>query len=180
MKESISSYIRKEEMNMYELGRKTNHLISLLTKLRKEKYYNNKELEYSKENIKDSKSVVRYTRNCLLTLVFATMITVYIGKFFFAVPLIFIGIPLYKKYEADLDVDEKLKKEYENLLKNNNYYKEKIKELEARLKELDKEKEVTLKRIEDRKKTSVAYRKLIENEINYNYLDKDKILRKVK
>ena len=129
MKESISSYIRKEEMNMYELGRKTNHLISLLTKLRKEKYYNNKELEYSKENIKDSKSVVRYTRNCLLTLVFATMITVYIGKFFFAVPLIFIGIPLYKKYEADLDVDEKLKKEYENLLKNNNYYKEKIKEL---------------------------------------------------
>ena len=42
------------------------------------------------------------------------------------------------------------------------------------------EKEVTLKRIEDRKKTSVAYRKLIENEINYNYLDKDKILRKVK
>lgn len=180
MKESISSYIRKEEMNMYELGRKTNHLISLLTKLRKEKYYNNKELDYSKENIKDSKSVVRYTRNCLLTLVFATMITVYIGKFFFAVPLIFIGIPLYKKYEADLDVDEKLKKEYENLLKNNNYYKEKIKELEARLKELDKEKEVTLKRIEDRKKTSVAYRKLIENEINYNYLDKDKILRKVK
>lgn len=36
MKESISSYIRKEEMNMYELGRKTNHLTSLLTKLRKE------------------------------------------------------------------------------------------------------------------------------------------------
>ena len=64
MKESISSYIRKEEMNMYELGRKTNHLTSLLTKLRKEKYYNNKELDYSKENIKDSKSVVRYTRNC--------------------------------------------------------------------------------------------------------------------
>lgn len=180
MKESISSYIRKEEMNMYELGRKTNHLTSLLTKLRKEKYYNNRELDYSKENIKDSKSVVRYTRNCLLTLVFATMITVYIGKFFFAVPLIFIGIPLYKKYEADLDVDEKLKKEYEDLLKNNNYYKEKIKELEARLKELNKEKEVTLKRIEDRKKTSVAYRKLIENEINYNYLDKDKILRKVR
>lgn len=180
MKESISSYIRKEEMNMYELGRKTNHLTSLLTKLRKEKYYNNKELDYSKENIKDSKSVVRYTRNCLLTLVFATMITVYIGKFFLAVPLIFIGIPLYKKYEADLDVDEKLKKEYEDLLKNNNYYKEKIKELEARLKELNKVKEVTLKRIEDRKKTSVAYRKLIENEINYNYLDKDKILRKVK
>lgn len=180
MKESMSSYIRKEEMNMYELGRKTNHLTSLLTKLRKEKYYNNKELDYSKENIKDSKSVVRYTRNCLLTLVFATMITVYIGKFFFAVPLIFIGIPLYKKYEADLDVDEKLKKEYEDLLKNNNYYKEKIKELEARLKELNKEKEVTLKRIEDRKKTSVAYRKLIENEINYNYLDKDKILRKVR
>ena len=164
MKESISSYIRKEEMNMYELGRKTNHLTSLLTKLRKEKYYNNRELDYSKENIKDSKSVVRYTRNCLLTLVFATMITVYIGKFFFAVPLIFIGIPLYKKYEADLDVDEKLKKEYEDLLKNNNYYKEKIKELEMSLKELDKEKEVTLKRIEDRKKTSVAYRKLIENE----------------
>lgn len=180
MKESISSYIRKEEMNMYELGRKTNHLTSLLTKLRKEKYYNNKELNYSKENIKDSKSVVRYTRNCLLTLVFVTMITVYIGKFFFAVPLIFIGIPLYKKYEADLDVDEKLKKEYENLLKNNNYYKEKIKELEARLKELNRVKEVTLKRIEDRKKTSVAYRKLIENEINYNYLDKDKILRKVR
>lgn len=180
MKESISSYIRKEEMNMYELGRKTNHLTSLLTKLRKEKYYNNRELDYSKENIKDSKSVVRYTRNCLLTLVFATMITVYIGKFFFAVPLIFIGIPLYKKYEADLDVDEKLKIEYENLLKNNNYYKEKIKELEARLKELNRVKEVTLKRIEDRKKTSVAYRKLIENEINYNYLDKDKILRKVR
>lgn len=180
MKESISSYIRKEEMNMYELGRKTNHLTSLLTKLRKEKYYNNRELDYSKENIKDSKSVVRYTRNCLLTLVFATMITVYIGKFFFAVPLIFIGIPLYKKYEADLDVDEKLKIEYENLLKNNNYYKEKIKELEARLKELNRVKEVTLKRIEDRKKTSVAYRKLIENEINYNYLDKDKILREVK
>lgn len=180
MKESISSYIRKEEMNMYELGRKTNHLTSLLTKLRKEKYYNNRELDYSKENIKDSKSVVRYTRNCLLTLVFATMITVYIGKFFFAVPLIFIGIPLYKKYEADLDVDEKLKKEYEDLLKNNNYYKEKIKELEARLKELNRVKEVTLKRIEDRKKTSVAYRKLIENEINYNYLDKDKILRKVR
>lgn len=180
MKESISSYIRKEEMNMYDLGRKTNHLTSLLTKLRKEKYYNNKELDYSKENIKDSKSVVRYTRNCLLTLVFATMITVYIGKFFFAVPLIFIGAPLYKKYEADLDVDEKLKIEYENLLKNNSYYKEKIKELEMSLKELDKEKEVTLKRIEDRKKTSVAYRKLIENEINYNYLDKDKILRKVK
>lgn len=180
MKESISSYIRKEEMNMYELGRKTNHLTSLLTKLKKEKYYNNKELDYSKENIKDSKSVVRYTRNCLLTLVFATMITVYIGKFFFAVPLIFIGIPLYKKYEADLDVDEKLKKEYEDLLKNNNYYKEKIKELEARLKELNRVKEVTLKRIEDRKKTSVAYRKLIENEINYNYLDKDKILRKVR
>lgn len=108
------------------------------------------------------------------------MITVYIGKFFFAVPLIFIGIPLYKKYEADLDVDEKLKKEYENLLKNNSYYKEKIKELEARLKELNRVKEVTLKRIEDRKKTSVAYRKLIENEINYNYLDKDKILREVK
>lgn len=108
------------------------------------------------------------------------MITVYIGKFFLAVPLIFIGIPLYKKYEADLDVDEKLKKEYENLLKNNSYYKEKIKELERSLKELDKEKEVTLKRIEDRKKTSVAYRKLIENEINYNYLDKDKILRKVR
>lgn len=180
MKESISSYIRKEEMNMYELGRKTNHLTSLLTKLRKEKYYNNRELDYSKENIKDSKSVVRYTRNCLLTLVFATMITVYIGKFFFAVPLIFIGVPLYKKYEADLDVDEKLKKEYEDLLKNNNYYKEKIKELEARLKELNRVKEVTLKRIEDRKKTSVAYRKLIENEINYNYLDKDKILRKVR
>lgn len=180
MKESISSYIRKEEMNMYDLGRKTNHLTSLLTKLRKEKYYNNKELDYSKENIKDSKSVVRYTRNCLLTLVFATMITVYIGKFFFAIPLIFIGAPLYKKYEADLDVDEKLKIEYEDLLKNNNYYKEKIKELEARLKELNKEKEVTLKRIEDRKKTSVAYRKLIENEINYNYLDKDKILRKVR
>lgn len=180
MKESMSSYIRKEEMNMYELGRKTNHLTSLLTKLRKEKYYNNKELDYSKENIKDSKYVVRHTRSCLLTLIFATMITVYIGKFFFAVPLIFIGIPLYKKYEADLDVDEKLKKEYEDLLKNNNYYKEKIKELEARLKELNKEKEVTLKRIEDRKKTSVAYRKLIENEINYNYLDKDKILRKVR
>lgn len=180
MKESISSYIRKEEMNMYELGRKTNHLTSLLTKLKKEKYYNNKELDYSKENIKDSKSVVRYTRNCLLTLVFTTMITVYIGKFFFAVPLIFIGVPLYKKYEADLDVDEKLKIEYEDLLKNNNYYKEKIKELEMSLKELDKEKEVTLKRIEDRKKTSVAYRKLIENEINYNYLDKDKILRKVR
>lgn len=180
MKESMSSNITKEELNMYDLGRKTNHLISLLTKLRKEKYYNNKELDYSKENIKDSKSVVRYTRNCLLTLVFATMITVYIGKFFFAVPLIFIGVPLYKKYEADLDVDEKLKKEYEDLLKNNNYYKEKIKELEARLKELNKEKEVTLKRIEDRKKTSVAYRKLIENEINYNYLDKDKILRKVR
>lgn len=180
MKESMSSNIRKEELNMYDLGRKTNYLTSLLTKLRKEKYYNNKELDYSKENIKDSKSVVRYTRNCLLTLVFATMITVYIGKFFFAVPLIFIGIPLYKKYEADLDVDEKLKKEYENLLKNNNYYKEKIKELEMSLKELGKEKEVTLKRIEDRKKTSVAYRKLIENEINYNYLDKDKILRKVR
>ena len=180
MKESMSSNITKEELNMYDLGRKTNHLISLLTKLRKEKYYNNKELEYSKENIKDSKSVVRYTRNCLLTLVFATMTTVYIGKFFFAVPLIFIGIPLYKKYEADLDVDEKLKKEYEDLLKNNNYYKEKIKELEARLKELNRVKEVTLKRIEDRKKTSVAYRKLIENEINYNYLDKDKILRKVR
>lgn len=180
MKESISSYIRKEEMNMYELGRKTNHLTSLLTKLKKEKYYNNKELDYSKENIKDSKSVVRYTRSCLLTLVFATMITVYIGKFFFAVPLIFIGVPLYKKYEADLDVYEKLKKEYEDLLKNNNYYKEKIKELEARLKELNRVKEVTLKRIEDRKKTSVAYRKLIENEINYNYLDKDKILRKVR
>lgn len=180
MKESMSSNITKEELNMYDLGRKTNHLTSLLTKLRKEKYYNNKELDYSKENIKDSKSVVRYTRNCLLTLVFATMITVYIGKFFFAVPLIFIGIPLYKKYEADLDVDEKLKKEYENLLKNNNYYKEKIKELEARLKELNRVKEVTLKRIEDRKKTSVAYRKLIENEINYNYLDKDKILRKVR
>ena len=108
------------------------------------------------------------------------MITVYIGKVFLAVPLIFIGIPLYKKYEADLDVDEKLKKEYEDLLKNNNYYKEKIKELEARLKELNRVKEVTLKRIEDRKKTSVAYRKLIENEINYNYLDKDKILRKVR
>lgn len=180
MKESISSYIRKEEMNMYELGRKTNHLTSIITKLKKEKYYNNKELDYSKENIKDSKSVVRYTRSCLLTLVFATMITVYIGKFFFAVPLIFIGVPLYKKYEADLDVYEKLKKEYEDLLKNNNYYKEKIKELEARLKELNRVKEVTLKRIEDRKKTSVAYRKLIENEINYNYLDKDKILRKVK
>ena len=180
MKESISSYIRKEEMNMYELGRKTNHLTSIITKLKKEKYYNNKELDYSKENIKDSKSVVRYTRSCLLTLVFATMITVYIGKFFFAVPLIFIGVPLYKKYEADLDVYEKLKKEYEDLLKNNNYYKEKIKELEARLKELNKVKEVTLKRIEDRKKTSVAYRKLIENEINYNYLDKDKILRKVR
>lgn len=180
MKESMSSNITKEELNMYDLGRKTNHLTSLLTKLRKEKYYNNKELEYSKENIKDSKSVVRYTRNCLLTLVFATMITVYIRKFFFAVPLIFIGIPLYKKYEADLDVDEKLKIEYENLLKNNNYYKEKIKELEARLKELNRVKEVTLKRIEDRKKTSVAYRKLIENEINYNYLDKDKILREVK
>lgn len=180
MKESISSYIRKEEKNMYELGRKTNHLTSIITKLKKEKYYNNKELDYSKENIKDSKSVVRYTRSCLLTLVFATMITVYIGKFFFAVPLIFIGVPLYKKYEADLDVYEKLKKEYEDLLKNNNYYKEKIKELEARLKELNRVKEVTLKRIEDRKKTSVAYRKLIENEINYNYLDKDKILRKVK
>lgn len=180
MKESISSYIRKEEMNMYELGRKTNHLTSIITKLKKEKYYNNKELDYSKENIKDSKSVVRYTRSCLLTLVFATMITVYIGKFFFAVPLIFIGVPLYKKYEADLDVYEKLKKEYEDLLKNNNYYKEKIKELEARLKELNRVKEVTLKRIEDRKKTSVAYRKLIENEINYNYLDKDKILRKVR
>lgn len=180
MKESISSYIRKEEMNMYELGRKTNHLTSLLTKLRKEKYYNNRELDYSKENIKDSKSVVRHTRSCLLTLIFATMITVYIGKFFFAIPLIFIGVPLYKKYEADLDVDEKLKIEYENLLKNNNYYKEKIKELEARLKELNRVKEVTLKRIEDRKKTSVAYRKLIENEINYNYLDKDKILREVK
>lgn len=180
MKESMSSNITKEELNMYDLGRKTNHLTSLLTKLRKEKYYNNKELDYSKENIKDSKSVVRHTRSCLLTLVFATMITVYIGKFFFAVPLIFIGIPLYKKYEADLDVDEKLKKEYENLLKNNNYYKEKIKELEMSLKELGKEKEVTLKRIEDRKKTSVAYRKLIENEINYNYLDKDKILRKVR
>lgn len=180
MKESMSSNITKEELNMYDLGRKTNHLTSLLTKLRKEKYYNNKELEYSKENIKDSKSVVRYTRNCLLTLIFATMITVYIGKFFFAVPLIFIGIPLCKKYEADLDVDEKLKKEYEDLLKNNNYYKEKIKELEARLKELNRVKEVTLKRIEDRKKTSVAYRKLIENEINYNYLDKDKILRKVR
>lgn len=180
MKESMSSNITKEELNMYDLGRKTNHLTSLLTKLRKEKYYNNKELDYSKENIKDSKSVVRHTRSCLLTLVFATMITVYIGKFFFAVPLIFIGIPLYKKYEADLDVDEKLKIEYENLLKNNSYYKEKIKELEMSLKELGKEKEVTLKRIEDRKKTSVAYRKLIENEINYNYLDKDKILRKVK
>ena len=35
MKESMSSNITKEELNMSDLGRKTNHLTSLLTKLRK-------------------------------------------------------------------------------------------------------------------------------------------------
>lgn len=60
MKESMSSNITKEELNMYDLGRKTNHLTSLLTKLRKEKYYNNKELDYSKENIKDSNHCCKY------------------------------------------------------------------------------------------------------------------------